>query len=222
METQKNISEITFENQINIPNDAIEIWDVSEARDNSIQAYIVDDGLGSGTYHLYIQSNNDIIYANENMSSLFSLYEYYIYDNISSLVKINNLNLLDTSKVTNMNSMFLACVSLTTLDLSNFNTSNVTTMSSMFYNCSSLTSLDLSSFNTNLVTNMVGMFYQCAKLTSLNLSNAVFNQVEYYADMLTETNANITIYVKDIDAETFINARLEDTNITTGTVTIVP
>lgn len=104
------------------------------------------------------------------MSSWFSLYEYYIYDNISSLVKINNLNLLDTSKV----------------------------------------------------TNMVGMFYQCAKLTSLNLSNAVFNQVEYYADMLTETNANITIYVKDIDAETFINARLEDTNITTGTVTIVP
>ena len=76
----------------------------------------------------------------------------------------------DTSKVTNMESMFSGCSGLTSLDLSCWNTSNVTGMSSMFYDCSSLTSLDLSNFNTSNVTHMGGMFYNCSGLTSLDLS----------------------------------------------------
>ncbi|UKI58313.1 MAG: DUF285 domain-containing protein [Clostridium sp.] len=50
------------------------------------------------------------------------------------------------------------------LDLSSFNTSKVTNMESMFYsllyrNDSSI-ALDLSNFDTSNVTNMSGMFYQ--------------------------------------------------------------
>ena len=47
------------------------------------------------------------------------------------------------------NFMFYDCISLLSLDLSNFNTKNVTNMHSMFHNCKSLLSLDLSNFNTN-------------------------------------------------------------------------
>ena len=49
----------------------------------------------------------------------------------------------NTSKVTNMNSMFVNCYSLTSLNLRRFNTSNVTSMEWMFMACSGLESLDL-------------------------------------------------------------------------------
>ena len=77
---------------------------------------------------------------------------------------------LDTSNVTNMNTMFGSCSSLTSLDLSGFDTSKVTNMGNMFSGCSSLTSLDLSNFDTSKVTNMGGMFNNCSSLTSLDVS----------------------------------------------------
>ena len=75
----------------------------------------------------------------------------------------------NTENVTDMSWMFAEC-SLTSLDLSSFNTSNVTCIGSMFNNCSSLTSLDLSSWNTSNVTFMSEVFKGCSSLTSLNLS----------------------------------------------------
>ena len=82
---------------------------------------------------------------------------------------------IDTSKVTDMRSMFYSCKNLTTLDLSNFDTSNVTNMEWMFYDCKSLTSLDLSGFDTSKVTSMDSMFYGCRKINKLYLSSGFFN-----------------------------------------------
>ena len=80
------------------------------------------------------------------------------------------LSKLDTSNVTDMRYMFADCVSLTSLDVTNFKTSNVTDMRGMFINCFNLTSLDVSKFDTRKVTNMENMFHGCKKLTSLDLS----------------------------------------------------
>ena len=44
-------------------------------------------------------------------------------------------------------------------------------MSSMFLNCLSLKELNLSNFNTNNVTNKNFMFLNCPLLRELNLSN---------------------------------------------------
>ena len=87
--------------------------------------------------------------------------------------KISSLDLskLNTSNVTNMESMFDGCQELTSLDLSNFNTSNVTNMNNMFYNCTNLTTLNISNFDTSNVTNMREMFVACKKLTTLDLSS---------------------------------------------------
>ena len=82
-----------------------------------------------------------------------------------------DLSSFNTSNVTNMNSMFCDCSSLTNLDLSSFNTSNVTKMYETFRGCSSLTSLNLSSFNTNNVTDMREIFRDCSSLTILDLSS---------------------------------------------------
>ena len=81
---------------------------------------------------------------------------------------------LDTSSVTDMNSMFGGCPRLTSVDgLSSWDTSNVTNMNSMFDGCNQLTfAADLSSWNTSSVTNMNNMFNSCYKLTSVDgLSN---------------------------------------------------
>ena len=88
----------------------------------------------------------------------------------TNLTEIRGLNLVDTSNMTDMGSMFYDCQRLTSIDTSNFNTSKVTNMSYMFRFCRSLTSLDLSNFNTSSVTNMGYMFNYCRSLTSLNLS----------------------------------------------------
>ena len=82
-----------------------------------------------------------------------------------------NLSNFDTSKVTDMSAMFYVCNKLSSLNLSNFNTAKVTSMASMFNSCVSLTNLDLSSFNVANVTNVYGMFQYCSSLTSLDLSS---------------------------------------------------
>lgn len=81
-----------------------------------------------------------------------------------------DLTNLDTSAVTNMESMFAGCASLSALDLSGLDTSKVTSMLDMFYACYSLVSLDLSGWSTSDLEDMSGMFYNCHTLVSLDLS----------------------------------------------------
>ena len=88
-----------------------------------------------------------------------------------------NSESIDTSNVTNMNTMFYNCSSLQTLDVSNWNTSNVTTMYSMFQNCSSLQSVDVSNWVTSNVKDMSNMFSQCSSLQSVDVSNWVTRNV---------------------------------------------
>ena len=80
------------------------------------------------------------------------------FSGFENLKKIEGIENLNTSNVTDMSCMFMRCESLTSLDVSNFNTSNVTDMCGMFSECNNLKSLDVSNFNTSNVTNMHGMF----------------------------------------------------------------
>ena len=134
-----------------VPATAVESWDISEAGDGSVMAYVEDDGTGNSTYKLTIGGKGGII-ANESMIEYF-----WNFNKMTSI----DLSDLDTSEVTNMSSMFEDCGSLTSLDVSNFDTSKVTDMSYMFDSCSSLTNLDLSSFDTTNVTNMSDMLCGC-------------------------------------------------------------
>ena len=154
---KESIKTITFEEEIDIPDVALESWDVSENKDSTVMAYIKTNTNNPTYYDLYIQGNGKI-YANPNSSHLFSG-----FTNVDS---INNIETLDTSKVTNMNSMFAwtgYSSPVFILDLgSNFDTSNVTDMSFMFYETgysSTVFTLDLGDkFNTSNVTDMSWMF----------------------------------------------------------------
>ncbi|NAD92813.1 BspA family leucine-rich repeat surface protein [Enterococcus hirae] len=92
------------------------------------------------------------VVAPEDSKSLFS--GYYLMN----ATEIEGFSQLNTSNVTNMESMFKGMRNMTSLDLSGFDTSNVTNMEYMFNEMSSLTSLDLSGFDTSNATDMEYMF----------------------------------------------------------------
>ncbi len=76
------------------------------------------------------------------------------------------------------------------LDLSKLDTSNITDMNSMFYDCNGLTSIDLSSFDTSNVTNMDNMFHRCSTLKTITVSDKfVTDSVESSANMFTGCKA---------------------------------
>ena len=70
-----------------------------------------------------------------------------------------------------MSGMFINCISLTSLIISNFNTSNVVFMNSMFRNCISLKNLNLNNFVGTKIEFIESMFENCENLTSLDLPN---------------------------------------------------
>jgi len=107
----------------------------------------------------------DSSFADYEMTSLRAFFKDW-----SNMKKISGLKYINTSKVTDMGTMFNGCNSLTDLDLSGFKTDHVTDMYAMFEYCVSLTTLDLSSFNTSKVTDMSRMFLHCKSLTNLDVS----------------------------------------------------
>ena len=77
------------------------------------------------------------MYCSDIESTENDSFIYGIFEDKNDILNISVLA-CDTSKVTDMSSMFNNCSSLETLDLFNFNTSKVTDMSYMFNNCNKL------------------------------------------------------------------------------------
>ncbi|MBR0433023.1 MAG: BspA family leucine-rich repeat surface protein [Bacteroidaceae bacterium] len=85
--------------------------------------------------------------------------------NMSNLTKIEGLENLVTSEVTDMTAMFGGCTGLTTLDLTSFNTAKVTNMSYMFNGCSALQTIYVGAgWTTTNVTSGAEMFNGCTSL----------------------------------------------------------
>ena len=204
-----------------VPATATESWDISEAGDGSVMAYVEDDGTGNSTYKVTIGGKGGII-ANESMIGYFSGFNkmtsidlsaldtsqvtnmFGMFTSCSSLTSLDVRN-FDTSKVTNMQSMFLLCSSLTSLDLSSFDTSQVTNMSNMFGYCSELTSLDVSKFNTSQVTDMGAMFGKCSGLTSLDLSSFDTSKVTNMSGMFNECSSLTILDLSSFDTSKVTN-----------------
>ena len=110
----------------------------------------------------------------------------------------------NTSKVTNMASMFESCISLTSLDVSRFNTSIVTNMSNMFSLCSGLTSLDVSNFDTSNVTDIYCMFNVCSGLISLDVSNFDTSNVTDIEEMFRGCASLTSLDVSNFDTSKVI------------------
>ena len=214
---RSKITTIITKNDNIVPETATESWDISEAGDGSVMAYVekIDEVLPGVPSNAKIYSNKgenkdiletiyatplegtDVEYAykltiggKDGIIANENMMGYFAF--FGKMTSIN-LSALDTSEVTNMIGMFSRCRSLTNLDVSNFDTSKVTNMSGMFYECSSLTSLDVSNFDTSKVTDMSGMFYHCISLTSLDVSNFDTSKVTTIKDMFCNCPAWDTV-----------------------------
>ena len=140
----------------------------------------------------YYYAEPEKVYLNEDAHSMFNLG----YDGREVNILSLDLSNFDTSRVTDMSSMFSNMFNLTSLNLSNFDTSRVTDMNSMFRNMFNLTSLNLSNFNTSKVTNMDSMFDGMHNLANLNLSNfdtsKVTNMYGMFDGMHNLANLNLS------------------------------
>ncbi len=87
------------------------------------------------------------------------LTESTIFSENRDLAEIEGLELLDTSEMTDMSSMFYQCWALRDLDLSTFDTSKVTDMSWMFNRCIGLEHLNISGWEVSQVQSVQAMFY---------------------------------------------------------------
>ena len=217
------ITSIVTKDNIEIPSYVVDSWDVSEAGNGSVIAYIENDG--SGGYKLTIGGEGGII-ANPDSSYLFggTGNDNWRFANVETI----DLTYLDTSRVTNMSRMFsYGSYSIVTSNNSKlhtiifgdkWDTSQVTNMDSMFLGQEQLTNLDLNTWNTDQVIDIESMFAGCKNLIRLNMRNATFNATNYLL-MFNAVPNGITITVKDNTAKTWIEARLREVN-KTGNVII--
>ncbi len=179
------ITSIVTKTNTMVPQTAIQNWDVSANRDNTVIAYVEDDGKGTGTYKLTLGATGGI-QAHPDSSYLFAGFQ---------AVTAMDLSHLDTSNVVNMSFMFYNCRALTSLNLSTFNTAKVTDMKYMFCSSNLSASLNLSSFDTSKVTNMQNMFESVSivtlDLTSFDTSNVMeFGRMFYLNDTLRTINVS--------------------------------
>lgn len=130
-----------------------------------------------------------LVYTNEDASSyeikriesnsettIECKYGYSLSSGFGSFIsEIKNIEIYDTSNITNMCYMFNNCSLLISLDLSNFNTTKVTNMSYMFNNCSKLTTLKINKFIINDGTDITNMFNSCNSLSNIWLSQTLYN-----------------------------------------------
>lgn len=109
------------------------------------------------------------------------------------------LTSFDTSKVTNMSSLFYGCSNLESVDLTGFDTSSLTDMSGMFHECSKLTSVNWGeNFDTSKVTNMGMLFSKCPSLETVDISKLDTSNVTNMAQVFYGD-----IKLKSIDLSTF-------------------
>ncbi len=142
-----------------VPENKIESWDVSEAKNKSVMAWVESDGADG--YILTIASKTKII-ANPISN--------YIFYQMTNLTEIENIEVLDTSMVKQFDSMFRNCENLTNLDLSSLSFKNVKSVRYMFSGCINLNNLKLSEINYKSgIDNSIefwSMFYNCKKLST--------------------------------------------------------
>lgn len=166
---KSSITEIEFVDSYTPTGSEGSSWDASAALDGSIMVYITGTKLtiaGNGSGGFYANPDSSYFLSDSNATNWFT-----------SVNKITNLALLDTSKVTSMNHMFYGMHLMTTLDVGHFDTSNVVDMGWMFAafpnitgSTMSLTSLDVSNWDTSKVETIRAMFQACIVLKDLDVS----------------------------------------------------
>ena len=197
------IRTITFRNTLSNPSNAEKVWNLGTTT-GTVQAYVIKNG---DLYNLYIEGNGSL-YANPNSS--------YLFYGMTNLVRINNMEILNTSRVTNMSYMFADCVNLNSLSLNSFDTSRVTKMQHMFENCHNLSHLNLGNFRTYNVTDMSYMFYKSA-ISNVKMNATRVNSNVNLSNFIAPSQNMRLVVRSSYDKRIFQDANLNGLRITVST-----
>lgn len=129
----------------------------------------------------------------------------YWFCGCAALERVEGLERLDTSGVTDMTGMFWRCNALESLDLSGFDTANVTSIKGMFNQCAALKELDLSGFDTAAITDMSYLFYRCEALERVDLTGLDTARVRDMKGMFNRCGS-----LKTLDISSFETAQVTD------------
>lgn len=185
----------------------VKVTGIAEISDNNIKAGSVQQPSGSSNATIPITKIGNITVEGTSCKGLCynykQLVEVELFDtsNVTDMMqmfayceKLEIVPLFNTSSVTTMREMFMLCGKLTTIPL--FNTTNVTHMGNMFANCSNLTSVP--ELDTQNVVNMSGMFFYNSKLTDVPLFNTqkVTTMADMFANCTRLTNESLNNILK--------------------------
>jgi len=155
------------------------------------------------------ESNNYYVNSLENKDNnviikFDDIINYLDFMNCLSIISIDLSN-FDSSSIRNMSSMFFNCIFLESLNLNNFSTKSCIDMKLMFSSCISLVSLDLKSFDVSSVIDMESMFSICHSLKNLNLGSFKALSVKTMKKMFLGC-----ISLTSIDFSDFIATKVEN------------
>ena len=99
------------------------------------------------------------------------------FQQCENLEQISDMKYLNTSKVTDMSSMFWYCSKLKSIDISMFDMSNVESLHSIFSDCAALTSVKMN-LDMPKVETMPNMFNGCSALQTIDIKSFEGTQVK--------------------------------------------
>lgn len=157
-------------------------------------------------------SETELWFDTSEVVSMFGM-----FSGLTELEQVDNLGLLNTSKVQNMHDLFYNCGSLANIgDVKSWDVSNVVTMISMFcwndddwFNVSrtsAWTTLDLSGWDVTNVRSVYHMFAGCYTVTEINLTWKNTQNITNIEQLFYKCKALTTIVGLDT---------LDTTNVTT-------
>ncbi len=202
--------------------DDINVWDVSEAQDKSVIAWI------DANNKLTIAANGPKVIANEDSSMLFAL-----LDNVETI----DATKYDTSQATSMagwhwfndpdgdyadpDIVAPMTGAKTIKGTETWDVSNVTDFNSMFHNAKNLTSIDVSEWDTGSAIYMDGMFMGCGKLTSLDVSSWDVGNVVTMEAMFSRADGFTSLPIENWDVHslqdltmTFADTKIQSLDLT--------
>ncbi len=173
----------------------INLGELDENKECGVKGYAEKD---INNIIVYVVSKGQM-YTNENCGDMFNMYKL---TNIEGLEKLNtskttnmstmfwgtrikelDLNSWDTSNVTDMHWMFKDSCNLTNLHIDKWDTSKVRRAPMMFWGCEKLEELDVSKWNLESLYSATGMFAGCESLKKLDVSNWNVSNVLYASSM---------------------------------------
>ena len=154
-----------------------------EKTSRSGSIYTINDNYSETSLAPWAKNYIDSVFFDSSFINYYPTSTAYWFNGCRDLLTIENIQYLKTDSVKSMESMFADCMSLSSLDVSNFNTENVANFSKTFYYCMFLTFLDVSRFNTKNTTDMSWMFRDCQSLSSLDLSSFNTDRVTTMSSM---------------------------------------